>query len=69
MPTTKHLEKEIVEQNRLKPDKEKLLGFIDTLGDTPIPRVETKEAGDLLNQIVMRLTKLVLGAKTRANKL
>jgi len=63
------LEKDIIKQNRLMPDKEKLLGFIDTLGDTPIPRVETKEAGDLLNQIVMRLTKLVLGAKTRANKL
>jgi len=63
------LEKDIIEQNRLKPDKEKLLSFIDTLGDTPIPRVETKEANDLLNQIVMRLTKLVLGAKTRANKL
>ena len=63
------LEKEIVEQNALMPDKEKLLSFIDILGDTPIPRVETKEASDLLNQIVMRLTKLVLGAKTRANKL
>jgi len=66
---TEMIKKEIIKQNRLMPDKEKLLGFIDTLGDTPIPRVETKEAGDLLNQIVMRLTKLVLGAKTRANKL
>ena len=66
---TEMIKKEIIKQNRLKPDKEKLLGFIDTLGDTPIPRVETKEANNLLNQIVMRLTKLVLGAKTRANKL
>jgi len=63
------LEKEIVEQNRLKPDKEKILQLANTLEKIPFPSLNTKKGEELLMEIDRRITKLANGIRSHANKL
>jgi len=66
---TERLEKEIVEQNRLKPDKEKLVTYASDLIIVSVPSMKTNEARELLIKMCGRLDKLITGFKNQIGKL
>ena len=63
------LEKDIAEQNRLKPDKERLIEYADKLFNITHPNVKAKSSKELLIEMNNRLFKLITGFKNQINKL
>jgi len=63
------LEKEIVEQNALMPDKEKLVTYASDLIMVSVPSMKTNEARELLIKMCGRLDKLITGFKNQIDKL